>query len=122
MKAVTAQLSADLLALETERDRLSATIAAFREVLRFYEAKPLAEAAAAEPELYLTDVIWQVLRDEGHPLHYTEVYRRVTAHGVRVRGADPAKNVGAHLSRDPRIENVAKGTWALKAWRKAVAR
>jgi hypothetical protein len=51
-------------------------------------------------------------------MHFRTVYERLVARGVNVPGKNPANNVNAHMSTDPRIENVDRGMWGLKSWRR----
>ena len=60
----------------------------------------------------LRNTMYEILTDEG-PLHRTEIYERLAARGISVHGRDPVNAVGAHLSADPRFENVGRGEWDL---------
>ena len=47
------------------------------------------------------------------PLHRREIHDRLVKMGVSIGGQDSVSNVSAHLSLDPRFENVDRGLWAL---------
>jgi len=64
----------------------------------------------------LTNEMWKILEEEGTPLHYQEIHSRLGLRGVEVPGKDPKRNVGAHLSADPRFDNVKRGLWGLRSW------
>lgn len=61
----------------------------------------------------LKDQIERVLREEGRPVHYKEVYRLLIQRGVHVPGRNPERNVGAHMSADLRFKAVGGGLWTL---------
>jgi len=64
----------------------------------------------------LTNEIWKVLQAAGEPMHYKDVLVHLLAKGIHVPGGNPANNVGAHMSADPRFKNVGRGTWGLRSW------
>lgn len=59
------------------------------------------------------DATLKVLQQHGRPLHYREIYDKVTDMGVSVIGKDPAAVLLARFSRDSRIQRVGSGTYTL---------
>jgi hypothetical protein len=110
------KLHETLAQIEAERDRLAQQAEHFRSVIAYYEAQAgAAENQAAGPRTLKND-LWHILQAAGGPLHYKDLYQRLRARGVHVPGTDPARNVGAHLSADPRFVSLGGGMWGLKAW------
>ena len=58
------------------------------------------------------DAVVKVLSQET-PLHYREIYDRVTAMGVTIVGKDPAATLLARFGRDDRVRRVGSGTYEL---------
>ncbi|NLU49567.1 MAG: hypothetical protein GXX09_04025 [Syntrophomonadaceae bacterium] len=49
-----------------------------------------------------------------HPLHYRDIWMKLTRKGYRVAGKDPAMNVIAHIQREDRVVRAEKrGTYTL---------
>lgn len=46
-------------------------------------------------------------------LHHKQILQRIIARGVNVPGRDPSANLIAHMSRDPRVVRVGRGTYAI---------
>ncbi len=81
-----------------------------------HAASPDVQAAQART-LRLSDQAYEVLRDKGEPLHYRELARLMTTHGVYIPGQDPAANLIAHLSRDQRFARTeGRGVYGLLEW------
>ena len=59
------------------------------------------------------DATLEVLRQHGRPLHYRQIYDKVTEMGISVIGKDPAAVLLARFSRDPRVQRVGSGTYRL---------
>ena len=64
----------------------------------------------------LRNSIESMLATNGKPLHYRDIYSRLIASGIRVKGEDPVKNTGAHLSSDERFRSHGNGLWGLSKW------
>ena len=60
----------------------------------------------------LREAIYEILSAE-RPLHRRVIYGFLREKGIYVSGKDPLGNVSAHLSLDPRFENVGRGLWDL---------
>lgn len=93
---------------ETDRriDLLTGLVAFYRE-----------PADATQRPKALRNEIAAIFRDEGKPLHYQEIYRRLLGRGITVNGKDPPKTVTAHLSNDRRFAPWGAGIWGLVVWR-----
>src|SRR3972149_8853425 len=65
----------------------------------------------------VADVAYEVLREGGRPMHYKDLHKAILQAGFEIRGKDPATNLIAHISGDPRFERVERGTYALKEWK-----
>lgn len=63
------------------------------------------------------DVAYDVLKDAGIPMYYKDLCAAITQTGFEIRGQDPAANLIAHISIDPRFKRVKRGTYALKGWK-----
>ncbi|MBV9358163.1 MAG: winged helix-turn-helix domain-containing protein [Chloroflexi bacterium] len=121
MSEVLDLLSTRLAAVEAQLAELTAQADAYRRViadLSRAEAERRAAGARASSQQTLASLIESILLEQGRPLHYRDIHRRLTALGVDVPGKDPVKNVGAHLSGDARFERVERGIWGLAAWRR----
>ena len=64
----------------------------------------------------LRDAIEAVLEDAQQGLSYREIYARLIQRRVRVPGADPARNVNAHLSADKHRFARSDNGWVLARW------
>jgi hypothetical protein len=108
-------LRARLTRLEAERERMNQDIAAYHRVLADAER----EEAASEfvsPAKSAVNQMWRILEEVGRPLHYRDIYQQLQDRGIQVQGLDPLKNVGAHMSADPRFVSDGKGFWRLTSW------
>jgi hypothetical protein len=65
----------------------------------------------------VADVAYEVLGEVGAPTYYRELCEAIQQTGFEIRGKDPATNLIAHISSDPRFERVKRGTYALREWR-----
>ncbi|MBI3968098.1 MAG: winged helix-turn-helix domain-containing protein [Chloroflexi bacterium] len=109
--------------IEAERERLAQEAEHFRAVIAYYESLGEGvEDGAHVPAKAMDNAMWRILEEEGKPLHIRDIHERLRQRGIHVPGKIPANNVSAHLSNDPRFENVGKGVWGLKSWRKAQQR
>ncbi len=120
--------------LETEKQRIDEQLRALETALRYFEnrerddgptqAFPANQSSAhvqvesseqtrqRVPQGSLRDAMAEILAAEG-PLHRREIYERLVRLGVQIGGQNPISNVSAHLSLDPRFENVGAGVWQL---------
>lgn len=84
--------------------------------IAFAEEHNVESASSSTPVKQMRNKMWEILKDEGRPLHYKEIYRRLKATGTEVGGKDPVRNVGAHLSSDDRFVSLGSGKWGLVSW------
>ena len=106
LKEVIRRLEAEIGELERQRDGL---------VMAVRHLENLGHASTAprqRTEKSMRDAMAEILAEEG-PLGRREIHDRLVNRGVYVGGRDPVNNVGAHLSIDPRFENVGRGMWDL---------
>jgi len=61
-------------------------------------------------------VAGQILKKAGHPLHYTEITKRLLPQ-FRLVGMTPHQTVRSRLATDARFKRVAEGVYALAEWR-----
>jgi len=64
-----------------------------------------------------SDIAYEVLKKTGIPMYYKDLCEAILRTGFEIRGEDPAANLIAHISIDPRFKRVKRGTYALKGWR-----
>jgi len=64
-----------------------------------------------------SDIAYEVLKKAGIPMYYKDLCKAILQTGFEIRGEDPAANLIAHISIDPRFKRVKRGTYALKGWR-----
>lgn len=107
--------------LEADRDRIDLQLEHLRGALAYFESHATSKDSGSEPPpaKAMRNEMVRILSDEGTPLHYKEIYRRLLARGTHVRGDRPENNVGAHLSTDERFQTLGKGMWGLKSWEHA---
>ncbi len=65
----------------------------------------------ASPSSEIRAAIAAVLSRPGTMLHYREIYRRIVAEGIVLKGKDPARTMTWHLSEDARFESDYEGNW-----------
>lgn len=99
--------------LRVERAVIDEQIAHFEGVLAYYEGNPEQVETRAVPPKSLRNAMWEILKEEGSPLHFKEIYERLKARGIQVAGKEPDRNVGAHLSADERFKSLGQGMWGL---------
>jgi hypothetical protein len=64
----------------------------------------------------LVEVIRNILREAGNPLHYTEIASRAKQAGYLIAGKNKGANVLAHISRKPELfQRYERGTWGLQS-------
>lgn len=69
------------------------------------------------------DAVYMVLQEVGRPLHAKELYQRLQAGGMPIRGKTPVTSVATSLKRDPRFRKVGPNTFEIiqeKSYTKAV--
>lgn len=117
-------LKARLAPIETEirvkREKLVAIDRLLNLETQPFEAIPALKnnsAALTTDKRKTADVAYEVLENTGIPMHYRDLYEAILKTGFQVRGEDPAANLIAHISIDPRFKRVKRGTYALKGWR-----
>ena len=60
------------------------------------------------------DLVVDLLREVGEPLHYREIEKQLRERGaIQVEGKDPANILLARFFNDPRLYRPARGTYAL---------
>ena len=64
-----------------------------------------------------SDIAYEVLKNTGIPMYYKDLCEAILQAGFEIRGKDPATNLIAHISIDPRFKRVKRGTYALKEWK-----
>ncbi len=117
-----------------KRDRVATLIQSYRTVIEHQVQSTKHTAPNGEPSLpyegpqipderapyasseVLRNAIESILDRAGQPLHYRDIYGRLVENGIRVRGEDPLKNTGAHLSSDERFRGHGNGLWGLSKW------
>lgn len=60
------------------------------------------------------DVVVKLLSEMEQPMHYRAIYQELSARGIAVGGADPAKTLLARFFNDVRLQRVKRGTYAIK--------
>jgi DNA-directed RNA polymerase delta subunit len=64
----------------------------------------------------IENVIYQILTEKKHPLHYTEITRLVLAR-MELKSKTPEKSVATSLGRSTKFKRVAEGMYALRNWK-----
>lgn len=117
---LTAELKSDetaLVAAQSKRDTAAGLVEHYEAVISHQE-KDLGDSPAEYvPADVLRNQMERILDSSGNPLHYREIHTRLLADGFKVRGDDPVKNVGAHLSADRRFAATGQGKWGLTKWK-----
>jgi len=117
-------LKAQLAPMETELKVKYEKLAAIDRLLNL-EAHPLetistpqnSSNVATKNKKRLADIAYDVLKDAGIPMYYKDLCAAIMKAGFEIRGQDPATNLIAHISIDPRFKRIKRGTYALKGWR-----
>jgi hypothetical protein len=60
-----------------------------------------------------TEIIAEILRKAGEPLHISAIRERYIASGHLIPGKGTESNLLAYMVRDPRFVRIAKGTYSL---------
>ena len=122
LQATMRRLDSELATLKQERELVATTVDHLRGLLHL-EAKDVAAAPASPAPRQSTrsrreegaDLVVEYLQEAGQPAHYREIYKALVERGLVVGGKDPANTLLARYFNDPRLERVARGTYALKS-------
>ena len=113
-------------ALQSQADALDAQASAWAVILSaggtddVGDASPGSGSAAsneirpAPSKQESVDAVVELLRQVGEPLHYKQIYERLTALGIEVKGKYPPNTLLARFFDDPRLERVRQGTYQIK--------
>ncbi len=76
---------------------------------------PTPEARDSASGNETADLVVDLLREVGEPLHYREIERELRERGVlRVEGKNPANTLLSRFFNDPRLYRPRRGTYALR--------
>jgi len=117
-------LQAQLAPIETELKIKHEKLAAIDRLLKL-EKHPVeaisipqnSSDAVTKNKKRVADTAYNVLKDAGVPMYYKDLCSAIMQAGFEIRGQDPATNLIAHISIDPRFKRVKRGTYALKGWK-----
>lgn len=112
----TRQIERLLKSAMEERDRLAIVVTGLEYALEYSIEQDGKVEREFSPAGSMRNAMYDKLAEAGEPLHYRELYRRLTADGVQISGSDPIRNLGAHLSNDERFKRQGEGKWGLAAW------
>ncbi len=76
-------------------------------------ASPSGMTAPSDKGRPPTEIIAEILRKAGEPLHISAIRERYVASGHLIPGKGTESNLLAYMVRDPRFVRVAKGTYSL---------
>ena len=111
------QLGVYQATVQLRKEQLAAIDRLLESLQMEHAAEQGASSAVERPEAgSLTDAVVAVLDQEGGPLHYREIAKRLKEKGVRIPGGNPEANLIAHMHRDNRLSRVARGTYSLAVW------
>lgn len=65
------------------------------------------------PDGAVSDVVVEILREAGGPLHISDIKQRFLATGRSIPGRGTESNLLSYIVRDPRFTRVSKGTYTL---------
>ena len=88
---------------------------AWERTLSLYENNSLQVHVDQEPKA-VRNRSYIFLQALGRPIHYTALFKFLTGMGVEIGGAEPQKNLLAHLSQDSRFKSFGEGRWGLADW------
>ena len=103
----------ELLELETG-ESVDAGLAApipIRSTTSQFVAVPQANTSSGAQ---LADAAAAVLLEHKQPMHYRAIAKAIADGGVAIGGRDPANNVNAAMTRDPRFYRPRRGTYYLR--------
>lgn len=124
------QVVADIERLRTDSAAIATAISIKENQLRNIDDLLAIEKGTAEPErtgaagvasptrsTRFIDAASELLARVGKPTHYRSLAQNLADEGVYVPGQDPAANLLAHMSRDPRFGRAGRrGMYGLADW------
>jgi HB1, ASXL, restriction endonuclease HTH domain len=119
------EIEAELEGFENSRARLDEAVskltderAKLRGLVSTYEAVPIENGqrlSSATQRRELADMVVELLRENGRPMHYREIERELRARGLFAGGGkDPANGLLATYFDDDRLYRPARGTYEVK--------
>ncbi len=60
------------------------------------------------------NAVVDLLHEVGGALHYRQIYEKLAARGIEVKGKNPPNTLLARFFDDPRLERVRQGTYQIK--------
>jgi hypothetical protein len=130
MASMVKRLKAELNNLQAEIDRLQKQADGIRLTVEYLERKEniasptgtIASPMPRVPKKYpvegpsaLVKAMIDILKANGAPMHYRELYKTLLHNQIPVGGKDPQRNVSAHLSLNKELfEPLGSGIWALR--------
>lgn len=112
------RLTAEIDDLSGQRERLEESAEHIRALIGGAELEGLPQPQ--EPGQSIPDIVVELLRETGHPMHYREIADALLRRGVPGGdGKDPANILLARYYNDERLFRPARGTYALKTGRTA---
>ena len=121
-EAIRAEAAEQLRSLSEAALRLQARMRHIQALLAL-EGQPMESGAvgaeALSPGLQagsLADAAYQLLAERRQEYHYEELAVQLELAGVHIPGKEPAKNLVAHIHRDPRFVRPKRGVYGLAEW------
>ena len=121
-EAIRGEAAERLRALSEAAMRLQARMRHIQALLAL-EGQPMESAMLeAEPELgrlkvgSLANAAYELLVQTKKEYHYEQLATELQLRGVHIAGKEPAKNLVAHIHRDPRFVRPKRGVYGLKEW------
>ena len=103
--------------LEKQKQELDKEVESLHISIRVFERDDAQQENDADKDTYyntLTNAMYEILSEEGKPMHRADILVHVQARGIHVGGSNEIATVGSYLSRDPRFTNVGRSTWDLR--------
>jgi hypothetical protein len=124
------QVVADIERLRADAAGIAAVLSTRENQLRNIDDLLAMEDGTAEPKRVrpvpaasqtrstrFVDAACELLKRDGKPTHYRALAQNLADEGVYVPGQDPAANLLAHMSRDPRFGRAGRrGMYGLVEW------
>ncbi len=124
LEANLRELDAELAALQRKRNRVAEAVGhlqGLQGVLPIEDDEEAPDPGFAAPasasksrRVADADLVVDYLAEIGQPTHYRQLYQALAQRGLAVGGKDPANTLLSRYFNDPRLERVARGTYALK--------